>query len=997
MILLAQQHTEALNAEASLPNNHSPSMEFAETLEQYEDPWPLPSCPTPDFQWGSLDGKTFCDSIHEAYEEIIHWKRNVFLLPSGASGKSFIVETSRLLQAFADGSALQCIALKASLVMQTLLLQKPSQKSKARDHVSHLKRRLEMWKEGNIQALLQEGRCIQRYLTKRPRPSDDEAIARNFGRMMEQGKVRSALQYLSRHSTGGILSLDDMIPTGSDDELRSTRDILKEKHPPGRCPEPSSLLSNTTNCDPFNSIMFESLNADIIHSAAMNTQGSAGLSGLDSFAWRRLCSSFGSASHDLCAALAAVGRRLCTSLVNPESISAFVACRLIPLDKNPGVRPIGVGEVPRRIIAKAILCIIGGDIEKAAGPLQVCAGQDGGCEAAVHAMRSIFQDADCEGCLLVDATNAFNSINREAALHNVSVLCPSLSPVLINTYRAPVRMIVVGSGEISSTEGTTQGDPLAMAMYALAVVPLIDKFKNICPNVKQVWYADDATGAGSCDELRQWWHQVEHLGPTYGYYPNSAKTYLIVKEEHEDKAKTIFADTDVHITTNGKRHLGAALGTKSFTEAYVSSKVKEWVQEIMHLSKIASSQPHAAYAAFAHGLSSRWSYISRTIPDIKDLLLPLESAIHQHLIPALTGRDVCSATERDLLALPVRLGGLGLINPAQESTSAFESSKRITAPLAALIVVQDPAQTVQMHDVLREKRAVRRMKREQHTERMQDVLQNLTPQLQRLVTLAQEKGSSIWLTTLPVSDHGFLLHKGEFRDALSLRYGWSLTNTPLSCNCGTSFSVDHAMICHMGGIPTIRHNEIRDMTATMLTEICHNVATEPPLQPLTGESFSHRSANTEPNARLDIRARGFWNTGQDAFFDVRVFHPNASSNSSMSISAAYRKHESSKKREYAQRVRDIEHGVFTPLIFTTTGGMGREATTFYKRLADTIARKEDKPYPNIMAWIRCRLSFAILRSAILCIRGSRSRRHRFVCESDITLAMSEGRVPSDMN
>ena len=117
----------------------------------------------------------------------------------------------------------------------------------------------------------------------------------------------------------------------------------------------------------------------------------------------------------------------------------------------------------------------------------------------------------------------------------------------------------------------------------------------------------------------------------------------------------------------------------------------------------------------------------------------------------------------------------------------------------------------------------------------------------------------------------------------------------------------------------------------------------------------------------------------------------------MSISAAYRKHESSKKREYAQRVRDIEHGVFTPLVFTTTGGMGREATTFYKRLADTIARKEDKPYPTIMAWIRCRLSFAILRSAILCIRGSRSRRHRFVCESDITLAMSEGRVPSDMN
>jgi hypothetical protein len=234
------------------------------------------------------------------------------------------------------------------------------------------------------------------------------------------------------------------------------------------------------------------------------------------------------------------------------------------------VRPIGVGEVPRRIIAKAILRTIGKDIEEAAGPLQVCAGQDGGCEAAVHAMRAIFQDADTEGCLLVDASNAFNSLNRRAALHNVSVLCPPLSPVLINTYRAPVRMIVAGSGEISSTEGTTQGDPPAMAMYALATVPLIHLLSYSSPDVKQAWYADDATGAGSCEKLRQWWDEIMRLGPAYGYHPNSSKTYLIVKEEHESKAKELFADTDVHITINGKRHLGAAIGAKSFTEEYVS-------------------------------------------------------------------------------------------------------------------------------------------------------------------------------------------------------------------------------------------------------------------------------------------------------------------------------------------------------------------------------------------------------------------------------------------
>ena len=127
--------------------------------------------------------------------------------------------------------------------------------------------------------------------------------------------------------------------------------------------------------------------------------------------------------------------------------------------------------------------------------------------------------------------------------------------------------------------------------------------------------------------------------------------------------------------------------------------------------------------------------------------------------------------------------------------------------------------------------------------------------------------------------------------------------------------------------------------------------------------------------------------GKMHFFDIRVFHPNASNNHSTTTAAAYRKHETAKKREYAQRIREVEHGVFTPLVFSTTGGMGRETATFYKRLADKIASKEGKTFPTVMGWLRCRLSFAILRSAILCIRGSRSSRHRPT--RDIALATSD--------
>ena len=203
------------------------------------------------------------------------------------------------------------------------------------------------------------------------------------------------------------------------------------------------------------------------------------------------------------------------------------------------------------------------------------------------------------------------------------------------------------------------------------------------------------------------------------------------------------------------------------------------------------------------------------------------------------------------------------------------------------------------------------------------------------------------------------------------------------------------MICHMGGYPTIRH-EIRDLTTNLLTEVCHNVSCEPVLQPLSSETFQHRSAIRDDNARLDIRASGFWSHSQEAFFDVRVFYPIASSNCSPTISSAYRKHESVKKRQYGQRVREVERGVFTPLVFTTSGGMAKECSTFYKRLASMLALKSNQPYSSTIGWLRCRIQFALLRMSIMCIRGSRSSRGQpllSITSPDlIPLATSEGQI-----
>ena len=216
--------------------------------------------------------------------------------------------------------------------------------------------------------------------------------------------------------------------------------------------------------------------------------------------------------------------------------------------------------------------------------------------------------------------------------------------------------------------------------------------------------------------------------------------------------------------------------------------------------------------------------------------------------------------------------------------------------------------------------------------------------LQRAMDLGSEKGASTWLTALPLQEQGFTLNKQEFQDALCLQYGWQLRNSPSHCVCGAMFSTDHAMTCSHGGLTITRHNDIRDITANWLSEVCRNVEREPPLLPLTGENIVPLFANRHDDARADIRATGFWGRQQCTFFDVRVFHPNAQNCHHSSIPSLYRPHERTKKREYGDRIREVENGSFTPLVFATTGGMGREATLFYKRLADQISKKNNTTY-----------------------------------------------------
>jgi hypothetical protein len=247
---------------------------------------------------------------------------------------------------------------------------------------------------------------------------------------------------------------------------------------------------------------------------------------MDAYAWKRMCSSFQKAFADLCAALVSVARRIASTFVDPEPRKPLVKCRLIALDKCPGVRPIGIGEVSRCVINKAILSVIQEDIREVIGSKQLCVGQKSGCEAAVHAIKEIFKRDTTDEILLVDASNDFNSLNRKAALANALRLCPALGTALVNTYRSDSDLYIDGEA-ILSREGTTQGDPMAMAMYAIGT---LTSHPTASDSIES--YPNMACGQLCCRWLYQAASSV--VGPTSGgtcvWIPHQCQQNLASRE-----------------------------------------------------------------------------------------------------------------------------------------------------------------------------------------------------------------------------------------------------------------------------------------------------------------------------------------------------------------------------------------------------------------------------------------------------------------------------------
>ena len=414
--------------------------------------------------------------------------------------------------------------------------------------------------------------------------------------------------------------------------------------------------------------------------------------------------------------------------------------------------------------------------------------------------------------------------------------------------------------------------------------------------------------------------------------------------------------------------MGGVVDSIEYREDHVIQKVNSWLDELNMLCDIARIERQEAYSCFVSECKHKLTYIRRTIRNTSHQLEKTEEVMLTKFIPAITGGIYVNPDERYLLPLPAKYGGLGIPIFSELSGIEFKNSQIMSEDLRNKTIEQERTDSQQQEEKTKENNnKIRNSKQGRYHSILQRLCNDMSDEQRRLNEINQQQGASYWLTTLPIKEEGYTINKNYFWDLLRLRYGWQLQRLPTNCECGACFTMDHALSRKKGDFISLRHSQIRDLTANclniirhdvlqtrdltakllkiirhdvfqirdltanllkiihydvfqirdltanLLKIIRHDVLIEPTLQQLTGESLHERNVNITGEARVDIVARGFWISGQWTFFNIRVFNPIARGYGSQELTKAYEINEREKKRQFNERILEVEHGSFTPL------------------------------------------------------------------------------------
>ena len=261
-------------------------------------------------------------------------------------------------------------------------------KATYRDNVKLLTRRLQLWDEGNIQELLREGATIQAQLKASKKAPDDTTLAKRFAAMVFNNNLKGAMSLIADKSKGGVMPIDE-----------DTKKEMRLKHPNAQPMTHAALLTGEIPPN-VHEVFFHQIQGELVKKCALRTRGSAGVSQQEDELWHKMVTGYKDSSSSLCNAVAVLTCRLATECVDPKGLEALLANRGIAINKCPGLRPVGVGEMVRR--GKVVMSVTGEHVQAAVGALQLCGGQPAGVESAIHAMRGFLEDDHSDGILSIE-------------------------------------------------------------------------------------------------------------------------------------------------------------------------------------------------------------------------------------------------------------------------------------------------------------------------------------------------------------------------------------------------------------------------------------------------------------------------------------------------------------------------------------------------------------------------------------------------------------------
>ena len=501
--------------------------------------------------------------------------------------------------------------------------------------------------------------------------------------------------------------------------------------------------------------------------------------------------------------------------------------------KGGGRRPIAVGEVLRRLVSKCISRAVRGEVFRVLTPLQLGVGVPLGCEAIVHAVNCVQEDTNIKPedklSLLLDFSNAFNSISREQMFREVRSRIPSMAAWLECCYGAKP-LLHFGNHIILSCCGVQQGDPLGPLAFSLALHPIVERIKREVPGLLiNAWYLDDGTLCGTADDLKAALEIIEEDGPSRGLQLNREKSLLYIPEDSASARNPL--PPEIPIARSGFVLLGSAVGPRPFCEEIVQKRVKK-VQEILaRLPDLEDAQMETT--------------ILRSCLALPKISFALRSCPPHHITKA---TSVFDSTMLDALSdlaggplpswswlkasLPTCLGGLGVRRASVHASAAYISSVTQSKQLVAEILGWDPTPSRHLQTAL-ERLAIAAGRsdwtsleevdvpfRQRHLSHALDEAVHLelldTAPDTRSKALAMSSAihhAGDWLNVIPSSSLGLHLQDWEFRLCLQYWLGLRMVEDGIRCPVcqrnADSFG-DHQVGCGGNGDRIHRHDSLRD-------------------------------------------------------------------------------------------------------------------------------------------------------------------------------------------